>query len=183
MSKVLGSSEPGQLHENVYFEDREKSVPSMADMTFPLTERTIAEHMQSAGYHSMLVGKWHLGHSPGHRPEQRGFDEVLGFNLGDNITRRFSRLWLCITELIYTTYFLLTGASMYMPHAHPDVQEHRLERDFPDRFLWANLRYFVCESNSSHSSNFAPNEYMTGTYAHNESILMITDYHIVSTAV
>lgn len=159
MSKVLGGPDARHtLHSNHYFQEREKAVPPMADMTFPLTEKTIAEHMQEAGYRSLLVGKWvrlkyrcsvmmyecyilistraqHLGHSPGHRPEQRGFDEMVGFNL---------------------------GASLYMPTSHPDTVGVRLD-DFADRFLWGNLRYFVCESNATDSSNFEPNEYMTGT--------------------
>ena len=59
MSKVLGGHDPSHtLHSNHYFKDREKNVPPMATMTFPLTEKTIAEHMQEAGYHNMIVGKW-----------------------------------------------------------------------------------------------------------------------------
>jgi hypothetical protein len=53
------------------------------------------------------------------------------------------------------------GASLYMPTDHPDTVGARLD-DFADRFLWGNLRYFVCESNATDISNFEPNEYMTG---------------------
>lgn len=83
---------------------------------------------------SALLWSQHLGHSAGHRPEQRGFHEMVGFNL---------------------------GASLYMPTAHPNTVGVRLD-DFADRFLWGNLRYFVIESNATHTSNFEPNEYMTG---------------------
>mgnify|MGYP001819031544 CR=1 FL=1 len=37
---------------------------------------------QKAGYHTTLVGMWHLGLSEANRPNQRGFDEFHGF-LGD----------------------------------------------------------------------------------------------------
>lgn len=84
MSKVLGAADTTQLHTNIYFKDREQQIIDMAAMTIPFSVKTIAEHMKDAGYHNMLVGKWHLGHSPGHRPEQRGFHETLGFNLGQD---------------------------------------------------------------------------------------------------
>ena len=41
----------------------------------PLTEKTMANHFQDAGYRTGLIGKWHLG---GH-PMDRGFDEFYGF--------------------------------------------------------------------------------------------------------
>ncbi|MDB4384829.1 sulfatase-like hydrolase/transferase [Opitutaceae bacterium] len=44
-------------------------------------EVTMAELLQSAGYHTMLVGKWHLGfHVPGSHPLDAGFDEYLGLH-------------------------------------------------------------------------------------------------------
>jgi arylsulfatase A-like enzyme len=63
MSKVLGGPDPlhpnnQPLHSNHYFKERERDVPPVADMAFPASERTIAEHMTDAGYHNMLVGKW-----------------------------------------------------------------------------------------------------------------------------
>lgn len=59
MSKVLGGPDPNQpIHSNHYFKEREKQVPDMAGMAFPLTEKTVAEHMEEAGYHNLLVGKW-----------------------------------------------------------------------------------------------------------------------------
>lgn len=45
----------------------------------PLSESTIAEAMQEAGYKTALVGKWHLGSDAQLRPLQRGFDEFYGF--------------------------------------------------------------------------------------------------------
>jgi len=45
----------------------------------PITEKTLAEHLQSVGYKTGLVGKWHLGNTPNRRPLRRGFDEFFGF--------------------------------------------------------------------------------------------------------
>jgi len=45
-----------------------------------LNERcvTFAEVLRSAGYQTMMVGKWHAGHQPHARPEVRGFDRFTG---------------------------------------------------------------------------------------------------------
>ena len=45
----------------------------------PLTEKTIADHLKPAGYHSGAIGKWHLGEAPSFHPNRRGFDEFFGF--------------------------------------------------------------------------------------------------------
>lgn len=39
---------------------------------------TLGEVLGSAGYQTMLVGKWHAGHEPYSRPEVRGFDRFTG---------------------------------------------------------------------------------------------------------
>jgi len=44
----------------------------------PLSEKTIAERMKSAGYQTICVGKWHLGEDPKFYPTARGFDEFYG---------------------------------------------------------------------------------------------------------
>ena len=48
----------------------------------PLTEKTIADHLKAAGYHTGIVGKWHLGEAPPFHPSRRGFDEFIGFISG-----------------------------------------------------------------------------------------------------
>ncbi|MFY0618932.1 arylsulfatase [Shimia sp.] len=42
-------------------------------------ELTVAGLLSDAGYHSMLVGKWHIGEDEGMRPHDVGFDEFFGF--------------------------------------------------------------------------------------------------------
>jgi arylsulfatase A-like enzyme len=54
-------------------------VPADSTMGLPLTEETMADVLGRSGYHSMLVGKWHLGAHPSLHPLKRGFNEFFGF--------------------------------------------------------------------------------------------------------
>lgn len=46
-----------------------------------LEETTLADRFQQAGYATGMWGKWHLGHTEGYFPWQRGFDEAYMANL------------------------------------------------------------------------------------------------------
>ena len=41
-------------------------------------ETTIAEMLKQKGYHTGIIGKWHLGHHREFLPLQHGFDEYYG---------------------------------------------------------------------------------------------------------
>jgi arylsulfatase A-like enzyme len=43
-----------------------------------VNEKTIADHLRSAGYRTGLIGKWHLGLAEQFHPNNRGFDEFYG---------------------------------------------------------------------------------------------------------
>ncbi|WAJ69148.1 sulfatase-like hydrolase/transferase [Catenovulum adriaticum] len=43
---------------------------------------TWPELLQSAGYHTGLIGKWHLGIKDKYHPTQQGYDEFIGFRSG-----------------------------------------------------------------------------------------------------
>lgn len=45
-------------------------------------EITIAQALQGQGYHTGLVGKWHLGSNADFYPTRRGYDEFVGFLAG-----------------------------------------------------------------------------------------------------
>lgn len=45
----------------------------------PVQEKTIGDLLKAAGYHTGLVGKWHLGGTDKYLPQHRGFDEFYGF--------------------------------------------------------------------------------------------------------
>ena len=48
----------------------------------PLSETTIADVMQAAGYRTIALGKWHLGYAPAFHPMSRGFTDYFGFLQG-----------------------------------------------------------------------------------------------------
>lgn len=45
-------------------------------------ELMIGQIMKSAGYHTGMIGKWHIGAADGYRPNDRGFDEFFGMLAG-----------------------------------------------------------------------------------------------------
>jgi arylsulfatase A-like enzyme len=115
----------------IFYEDRVDDMPDVANMGVPASEQTIAELLRDAGYHTIHLGKWHLGESKGMRPDDQGFDESLGF---------------------------YAGGAMFLPKNDPNVVNSRQEWDPIDQFLWANLPYSV-RYNSSRP--FAPKGYLT----------------------
>ncbi|XP_043959532.1 arylsulfatase G isoform X2 [Gambusia affinis] len=44
----------------------------------PLSEVTLAQLLQQAGYYTAVIGKWHLGHNGPYSPNNRGFDYYFG---------------------------------------------------------------------------------------------------------
>ena len=97
-------------YPTIYHAGLQGQAPRMEDMGMPASEITVAELLKARGYHTVHIGKWHLGESDGMRPEDQGFDESLGF---------------------------MAGASKYQPDtAGPDA---RLPGDPLDRLLWMGL--------------------------------------------
>ena len=84
------------------------------DMGMPSSEITIAELLKDEGYHTVHIGKWHLGTSDGMHPRDQGFDESL---------------------------HMVSG--LYLPEDHPDVVNSKQDFDPIDRFLWAAMQFAV----------------------------------------
>ena len=130
--RLVGTSEePGALVRPTFNAAEVKNTPKMDALRVPLTETFIAKVLKDKGYHTMHFGKWHLGATKGARPEDKGFDESLGF---------------------------MAGGSMYLPESDPGVVNSKQPWDPIDRFLWPNLPYMV---QFNGSEMFAPKGYMT----------------------
>lgn len=59
-------------------------IPSKGTYGLATDERTLPEVLNDAGYHTTMIGKWHLGHADQkYWPRQRGFDYHYGAVLGE----------------------------------------------------------------------------------------------------
>lgn len=110
-------------------------IPDYPDMGVPASEVTIAEAVKAAGYHTLHIGKWHLGEAPKLQPHAQGFDESLA---------------------------VLGGAAMFLPEDDTDTVNAKLPWDPIDRFLWANLRHAVTFNGGE---RFHPKGHMTDYFA------------------
>ena len=106
-------------------------MPPLAQQAVPTSEITMAQLLKTRGYHTIFLGKWHLGETPQTAPNARGFDETLGF---------------------------LAGAAMYLRRNDPQAENSYQDFDPIDKFLWANLSFAVINNGSR---RFYPSEYMT----------------------
>ena len=131
MKMVTSHSKPGDYHHPIYHADRERDLPRYEDEGIPTTEITVGNLLQKAGYHTVHIGKWHLGDSPQFRPYARGFDEALS---------------------------MPHGGSMFLPANDPGVVNAKQEFDPIDKFIWA-AHPFGMRFNDSEI--FAPKGYVT----------------------
>jgi len=131
MKAVTGMAPAEQLRKPVYHADRESELIPYEDMGLPTSEITLARLLQGAGYHTVQLGKWHLGDSPQFRPYNHGFNESLSH---------------------------LHGASMYLPTKDPKVVNSMQDFDPIDKFLWASEPWAV---RFKDGEPFQPPKYMT----------------------
>jgi arylsulfatase A-like enzyme len=121
-----------QDRKRVYRAELEPLVPPVEEMGLPTSEVTLAELLEGRGYHSVLLGKWHLGEAPRFQPDKQGFDEYLGF---------------------------FPGASLFLPEDSPDVVNAKLPLDPIDSYLWRSLQFYVRKDGVAQP--FAPDAHMT----------------------
>ncbi|MEY4940196.1 MAG: Arylsulfatase [Verrucomicrobiota bacterium] len=57
------------------------------------SEVTMAEVLKTAGYRTMLIGKWHLGDQAPFLPTRQGFDEYWGIPYSDDMDPREGQKW------------------------------------------------------------------------------------------
>ena len=84
-------------------------------------EITIAEQCKRAGYKTLMVGKWHLGHEEQFSPQNQGFDSYYGApeNMGH------SKLFYDERELIYKETPLKKLAGLYTEKVVEHVRNHQ----------------------------------------------------------
>ncbi len=114
-----------------YFADREAGQPPVEEMGLPTSEITIAKLLQSAGYHTVQIGKWHLGDSPKYRAYAHGFHESLS---------------------------LQYGAAMYLPNDDPRVVTAVAQNDLISKFIVASEPWGV---RFNDGEVFKPDRYLT----------------------
>ncbi len=69
----------GRYQQRFGHEHNPRFDPTDASEGLPLTEKLLPEYLRPVGYVTGWVGKWHLGATPPHHPEKRGFAETFGF--------------------------------------------------------------------------------------------------------
>jgi arylsulfatase A-like enzyme len=130
-ARNIAHQETDSPYPPLFDEDAAERAALPGGKGMPASEITIAEQLKSRGYHTIHLGKWHLGEARGMRPEEQGFDESLGF---------------------------MIGGMKFLPEDDPNVVNSKQDFDPIDRYLWANLPFAV---QFNGGPRFAPDRYMT----------------------
>lgn len=72
----------GRYPQRFGYENNPKFDRTNEVLGLPLDQRTLPQVLQASGYRTGFIGKWHLGATPAHHPNRRGFDEAFGFSGG-----------------------------------------------------------------------------------------------------
>lgn len=116
MARVVAaiSNREERLRPVIAHMERAGEVADFNELGMPPSELTMAELLKSRGYHTIHLGKWHLGSTPEMRPAAQGFDESL---------------------------FMESG--LYLPEDDPRSVNSKQDFDPIDAFLWPNMRFAV----------------------------------------
>ena len=116
MARVAGAlyADPDRIYPVVVDKDKARQAGDFNDLGLPASEQTLAELLKPRGYHTVHIGKWHLGSTAQMRPNNQGFDESL---------------------------FMESG--LYLPEKDPRVVNSKQDFDPIDKFLWPNMRFGV----------------------------------------
>lgn len=116
--KMVADDIRGDLPPVIYDADADSANPGFSGEGLPGSEITLAEVLQSRGYHTVHIGKWHLGNAKGFHPNDQGFDESLMMESG-----------------------------LHLPEDDPNAVNAKIDFDPIDRFLWASMRYATSYNN------------------------------------
>ena len=113
ISTIANASDNAQeLPQLDYNRDAATNAAPYQDQGLPGEEVTIAELLKQSEYHTVHIGKWHLGRNAEMNPNAQGFDESL-----------------------------LMHSGLFLEENDPNVVNAKLPFDPIDRFLWAAMQY------------------------------------------
>lgn len=130
-ARLIAGFESSTPNRPIFYEDRAENRARWNELSMPDSEITIAELLKEKDYHSVMLGKWHLGGTEDANPNAQGFDEYLGFH---------------------------PGAALFLPVDDSQVVNSRQDFDPIDQFLWPNLSFAVRYNGGA---RFHPDRYMT----------------------
>ena len=112
ISFLANASDRGELPPIDFNQEQDRNRVPYDDMGLPASEVTVAELLKDNGYHTVHIGKWHLGRSMESRPTAQGFDESL-----------------------------LMQSGLYLPVNDPNVVNAMIPTDPIDKFLWTRMQH------------------------------------------
>jgi uncharacterized sulfatase len=127
----IGNSMSMGLPPAIFDAAIDETKPPYEMQGLPPEEVTVAEALRDGGYHTVHIGKWHLGRQNGMAPHQQGFEESL-----------------------------LMASGLFLPEDDPEVVNAKLDFDPIDKFLWARMT-FANSFNSGDEDRFEPGGYLT----------------------
>jgi arylsulfatase A-like enzyme len=116
MIAMIGNYNPMGRPEYIYDKAADAANPKFNSRGLPGSEITVAEVLRDTGYHTMHIGKWHLGRAEGMWPKDQGFDEDL-----------------------------MMASGLFLPVDDPNVVNAKLHFSPIDKFLWARMQYAVMQ--------------------------------------
>ncbi|MEO1188884.1 MAG: sulfatase [Pseudomonadota bacterium] len=112
ISTIANSMRSNALPPTTYNREVDENAPPYDDQGLSGSEITIAELLKEEDYHTVHIGKWHLGRRDDFMPNAQGFDESL-----------------------------LMASGLFLSEDDPNVVNAKLDFDPIDKFLWAAMQH------------------------------------------